>query len=355
MHTSQVQEVIAALDNSFSGSIVHPISGGLINTSFCIENPAGKKVFLQQINEQVFARPEQIAANLLVIYTELEKQNAAHSMAKPLAFENGAWLFRDTKGSCWRIADYIEAVTYQRAERPAQLEMAVKSFAGFTALLKEVALDKLYTTLADFHNLSLRFLQFQEAIATGHPGRRNEASYLIEGLLQRSTYADLYQQMSQSPDDFKKRVMHHDAKLSNLLFDKKEDRVLAVADLDTTMPGFFFSDLGDMVRSMSCSDDENSHQPTRVSVVPAAYSMLYTQYRSILSSQLTKAETELLHGAGLLMIYMQSIRFLTDYLNGDRYYKTERVGQNLDRALHQFTLLCSVEEHLKKEYRFSVR
>ncbi|MFM7645498.1 MAG: phosphotransferase enzyme family protein [Sphingomonadales bacterium] len=354
MHNPLLQEATKALGTAFDRSTCQPIGHGLIHRSFCIESSHGQRVFLQQINQQVFARPAWITANLVEIYTAFQKKDCAQLLAKPKTFANGEWLFLDSDGQYWRSSEFIVGSTFHSAVNIQQLGKAVKSFAGFTALLCDIDTASLYCTLTDFHNLSLRYSQFQQATQQGDPKRTTEVAQLIEELHKRIGYVKLYEQITASGGDFKKRVMHHDAKISNLLFDTGGQRVLAVTDLDTTMPGFFFSDLGDMIRSMAGSTSENSTMPEQAVIVPELYETIVDTYYSGIKSALTKTEAEWLHSAGLLMIYMQTLRFLTDYLLGDPYYQTTRPGQNRDRARHQFALLRSLEQWLKMKYQFSI-
>lgn len=354
MNEPLVQEAMAALWATTERTHCESINNGLINHSFCATASNGQRVFLQQINKAVFLHPHRIATNLNTIYAALEKRNAAHLIAKPISFSDRSWLFCDANGQYWRAAEFVAAKTIHQTSDWQLLQLAVHAFANFTALLSDLPADQLYPTLDHFHDLSLRYEHFQQAILTGDPTRIAETSKLIEALLARKRYVKLYDDIINSPDDFKKRVMHHDAKLSNLLFDTTGRQVVAVSDLDTTMPGYFFSDLGDMVRSMTASIEENSDHPHMVTVLPAAYETIYNSYHQTIKDQLTGTEEALLHAAGLLMIYMQSLRFLSDYLQGDRYYQIKRPKHNHERAEHQYTLLCSLEELLKKNYGFSI-
>jgi thiamine kinase-like enzyme len=354
MHKPLIQEALEALWGVGDKWHHESIGDGLINYSYCATTQFNERVFLQQINGAVFSDPDRIVSNLQLIYSALQERNAAHLIARPIPFKSGAWLFCDTNGQFWRAADYIPSKTIHNTIDLSVLRLAVQGFASFTTMLSELDTGKLYPTLDDFHDLSLRYNQFRQALHEGDQSRIAETGWLIEALEKRTGYVRLYRQLVEAPADFKKRVMHHDAKLSNILFDSTGQQVMAIADLDTTMPGYFFSDLGDMVRSMSASADENTEQPKKVHVLPAAYETIFSSYRDTIKEQLTVAENSLLHAAGLLMIYMQSLRFLTDFLQGDRYYQTKRQGQNKDRAVHQYTLLCSLEDLLQKKYQFRI-
>jgi hypothetical protein len=144
--------------------------------------------------------------------------------------------------------------------------------------------------------------------------------------------------------------MHHDCKISNILFSLRTQQVICPVDLDTVMPGKFFSDLGDMIRTMACSEDENSIAWEKISINEAFYKAILKGYLSRSEAILTQTEKHHIHYAGLLMIFMQGIRFLTDYLRGDIYYKIQYPEQNLNRALNQFILLERLEEFLQREY-----
>jgi Ser/Thr protein kinase RdoA (MazF antagonist) len=149
------------------------------------------------------------------------------------------------------------------------------------------------------------------------------------------------------------RVMHHDCKISNILFDKETNQVICPVDLDTVMPGKFFSDLGDMIRSMACTVDENSIAWEKINIRPTFYKAILDGYLEGIGNIFTEEEKNNIHYAGLILVYMQSLRFLTDFLNGDIYYKTNYPEQNLNRALNQLILLERLEEFLEKEYSFS--
>ena len=354
MNSAIVQEAIGALWGTTSDTTFFPIDDGLINHSFKIKDAGGQLAFLQQLNSHVFPDAGIITENLSLIHAELCKKNAQQLIATPLSFCDGKKIFTDSLGNHWRASVFIESKTFHRPLHNQQLGLAVESFARFTALLHELDPDSLRLSIPDFHNLSLRFRQFREAIEQGDAARIKDAAPLIDALLQRDDYVDLFSQVQDATTDFKKRIMHHDAKISNLLFNEEGTKLLSIADLDTTMPGYFFSDVGDMVRSMAASSDENSTSSDKAFIDPKAYDIIYSSYRKNILAQLTPAEEEQLHSAGLLMIYMQSLRFLTDHLLGDTYYQIQRPGQNKDRASHQLDLLISLEGLLKSNYNFSL-
>jgi thiamine kinase-like enzyme len=179
--------------------------------------------------------------------------------------------------------------------------------------------------------------------------RISKSLSLIQQLKERERYKHFYEIITES-EQFPLRVMHHDAKISNVLFSRKNGRVICPIDFDTVMPGYFFSDLGDMIRSMACCRDENSTEFDDLCIRKDYYEAIVNNYLSVMENQFTFGEKNYIHYAGLLMTYMQSLRFLTDYLNGDIYYRTDYAEQNFDRAYNQLVLLQKLEEFLQKEY-----
>ncbi|MCW3116875.1 MAG: phosphotransferase [Chitinophagaceae bacterium] len=148
--------------------------------------------------------------------------------------------------------------------------------------------------------------------------------------------------------------MHHDAKIANVLFDKKTGQVICAIDFDTTMPGYFFSDLGDMIRSMACSSDEHNTDFSHLHIRKDFYKAIVSGYLGVMNNYLTDEEKKYIHSAVLLMIYMQAVRFFADYLNNDVYYQISYPEQNFDRATNQLTLLRNLEQFLSEEYNFSL-
>jgi thiamine kinase-like enzyme len=197
-------------------------------------------------------------------------------------------------------------------------------------------------TIPDFHNLDLRCKQFEDSLQKNNIERKEKAGELIAELKQRKQYDDFYNSLADS-SDYPKRVMHHDAKVANILFSKTTGKVICPIDFDTTMPGYFFSDLGDMIRSMACSHDETSTDFENITIRKEFYDAIVDGYLSVMDKYLTALEKKNIHYAGIIIIYMQALRFMTDYLNGDIYYKTTYPEQNFDRAKNQLVLLQKLE------------
>ncbi len=224
-----------------------------------------------------------------------------------------------------------------------------KNFAAFTRSLEGLNAKDLIEIIPDFHNLSFRYRQFEEAVANGIPDRLMNSSHLISSLKERRPLVDFYETLGDAKK-YPVRLMHHDCKISNILFDSNTGRVICPVDLDTLMPGKFVSDLGDMIRTMACSENEDSTNWEAIRIRAPFYHAILKGYLEGIGPILTEEEKKNIHYSGLLLVYMQALRFLSDFLQGDKYYKTTYPDQNLNRALNQITLLEKLESFLKAGY-----
>jgi len=354
------QEVLTAfttyessLPHHSAGEIrIEPVGGGLINHSYKISCQPKADFLLQQINKTVFTHPEQVQENYIRIWQYAEFEFTGLRLPSPKHCGRMATLFVDKKENYWRAFEFIEnARMFAVAEKPAQAKATAKAFAKFTAAFEDFNVSNLKEVIPGFHNLSLRYEQFEEAIKGELYERMAKALPLIQELKQRERYKHFYEIVTES-GEFPQRVMHHDAKIANVLFSNKTGRVICPVDFDTVMPGYFFSDLGDMIRSMVCNEEENSTNFNNIGIRKNFYDAIISGYLDVLGNQLTEAEKKYIHYSGLLIIYMQALRFLTDYLNGDVYYRISNPDQNFDRAKNQLILLQKLEDFLSNHYNF---
>jgi Ser/Thr protein kinase RdoA (MazF antagonist) len=327
------------------------IGNGLINLSYKVTSKlTGGSILLQEINQHVFPEPAILQGNYELLWNYLRSENIPFVLPQPKNFAGDTDLFFDSRDHCWRVFEFIDgAQTFSIAENPAQAKTVARTFAGFTASFKTFDIDRLQATIPGFHNLSLRFKQFQESLHSHHFDRLLKSASLIDELKQREKYANFYDVVTESPE-FPQRVMHHDAKISNILFDEESGQVICPVDFDTVMPGYYFSDLGDMIRSMACSHDEDAKDLENLLIRKEFYLTILEGYLEVMGDQLTTAEKKYIHYTGVLIVYMQALRFLTDYLNGDVYYRVNNPEQNFARANNQLTLLKRLEDFLKLEF-----
>jgi len=316
---------------------IAPIDNGLINHTWKVG--CGDQYFiLQRVNTSVFQQPEDIAYNISEISNFLQHNTSGYTFVSPVkTFDGGSLIYINDQGY-FRVFPFVKGShTIKIVQTPEQATEAAKQFGRFTRLLKGFDCSKLKITIPDFHNLSLRYKQFTEALKTGNSDRIKEASSLIEKLKDWSFIVDEYKSIK-NDSEFKLRVTHHDTKISNVLFDN-DDKGICVIDLDTVMPGYFISDVGDMMRTYLCPVSEEEQDVSKIEIRPAFYKAIVEGYLSAMKEVLTEKEKGCFFYAGLFMIYMQALRFLTDYLNDDKYYGAAYAGQNLTRASNQIVLL----------------
>jgi Ser/Thr protein kinase RdoA (MazF antagonist) len=230
------------------------------------------------------------------------------------------------------------------AQTPTQAYEAALQFGRFTRLLCGLDISGLAITIPSFHNLGLRYEQFLTALENGNKDRIAASTDLIEQVINHQSIVAVYTALLSDPQ-FKLRVTHHDTKISNVLFDD-QDKGLCVIDLDTVMPGYFISDVGDMLRTYLCPVSEEEKDYSKIEVRADFYKAIINGYKEEMKNELTEKENKYFFYAGKFMIYMQALRFITDHINDDKYYGAKYEGQNLVRATNQMVLL---QRYLEKE------
>lgn len=315
---------------------------GHINNTFLLSGKDGSKYVLQKINTNVFKEPWVIARNQRLAADYLAKHSPDYLFITPIKTVDGEELFQFEE-EYWRLIPFVEGSTsVDQADNPKQAYEAAKEFGKMARLLAGIDMSGFKATIPNFHNLTLRYSAFQDAIGTASEERKQAAEALIAGFLRYSDIAVTFEQLKTAPD-FGDRVMHHDTKINNVLLRKGTYEGLCVCDLDTLMPGKIISDLGDMVRTYVCPVSEEEQDFSRITVRDEYYEALMKGYLSEVGSTLTETEKQHLFYAGQFMIYMQGIRFLTDYLNGDVYYPIKYPQHNFNRAQNQLTLLEALQ------------
>ena len=310
------------------------LGNGLINTTWLLET-GGSKFVVQQVNQLVFKSPADIAFNIRLIADHLEKYHPGYQFAAPVKTLDGSDMVKTASGY-FRVFPFISGShSIDVAESPDQAFEAAFQFARFTKLLSGLPAVKLKITLPGFHDLSLRFNQFESSLKTGNTTRISQSGVWILFLLEQRTIMD---QFERSKMNYKTRCTHHDTKISNVLFNSS-GKGLCVIDLDTVMPGYFISDVGDMMRTYLSPVNEEESETDKIIIRKDFYEAIVQGYLSEMGPELTETEKEQFHFSGLFMVYMQALRFLTDHINNDVYYGSRYEGQNLVRAINQATLL----------------
>lgn len=315
---------------------------GLINHTWKITTP-DKNYILQRVNHQVFSEPENISSNISQIAAYLQLHHPEYSFAAPVISNTGLQMIYVKDEGYFRMFPFVPGSHSKNiVETPEQAFEAAAQFARFTKMLSGFNIDKLKITIPQFHDLSLRYQQFLDALQKGNKERILETAELIQLLKNNRAIADEYEKIK-SNSSFKLRVTHHDTKISNVLFNA-EDKGICVIDLDTVMPGYYISDVGDMMRTYLSPVDEEEKDFSKIEIREEFYKAIVEGYYSEMKEELSEIEKQYFFYAGKFIIYMQSLRFLTDYLNDDVYYGAAYEGQNFIRAKNQLTLLQKLIE-----------
>lgn len=320
---------------------------GMINSTYrvTIKN-SPKQYVLQKINHQVFKDVDLLQHNIKNITSHIRRKliekgetDIDRKVITLIPAKDQKLYFFDGN-SFWRLMILIPGSKTLQAVTPENAYMAGKAFGKFQAMLSDIP-ETLGETIPDFHNMEYRLKQFRDAVSQNIAGRLQEVQDLVSEIEKRAEYMCLCERLYRE-GKIPKRINHCDTKVNNILFDE-EGNVLCVIDLDTTMPGFVMSDFGDFMRSAGNLAAEDEKDLAKIGFNMEIFKSYTKGYLEEASGFLTKTETELLpHGAERIT-YMQVIRFLADYLNGDIYYKIKYPLHNLIRTHAQFKLLLDIE------------
>ena len=322
---------------------VKPLGEGLINHTYIISSGNDAYV-LQKINTAVFKNPDAIAHNIQLIAGYLAAHSPDYYFVAPISSVHGNQMEYINEGY-YRVFPYVNGSHAKTVvQNEEQAFEAGYQFGLFTSALNGLDANDLQITIPDFHNLTLRYEQFCNALLSGNKDRIIQSENQIKFLQDHNWIADFFETIKTNPN-FKLRATHHDTKISNLLFDN-QDKGICVIDLDTLMPGYFISDLGDMFRTYLCAVSEEETDFSKISVRPTIYKAIVRGYLKGAGNMLSKDEADQIYYAGLFMIYMQALRFLTDFINNDVYYGAKYPLHNINRASNQIKLL---EDYLQKK------
>lgn len=331
-----VTEILAAYGINADQCQINAFGTGLINNTWKVTR-GDDEFILQRINQNVFKIPPFIAENIRMIGHYLKKHAPNYLFIMPIETLKGEDLVHHKDGY-FRLTPFIrDSRTYDVAPNTQIAREAARQFGCFTNKLAGFDSSALKITLPDFHDLTLRYQQFESSLTSGNPERIRECANEIEFVQKQQHIVHVYEKIIADPK-FRKRVTHHDTKISNVLFDKN-DTGICVIDLDTTMSGYFISDVGDMMRTYLCPLSEEEKDYNRLQVREEYFTAIASGYLQEMSEELSASELDHFVYSGEFMIYMQAVRFLTDYFNNDVYYGAKYEDHNLVRARNQMVLL----------------
>ncbi len=327
-------------------SFAIPFGNGLINDTWKVENENNAYI-LQKINTNIFKHPEYISENVHSIAGYLSVHCPEYYFLTPIKTLSGEDLVFIPQDGYYRMFPFVKnSHTIDVAKNTHQTFEAAKKFGELTKLLAGFPAQQLKITLPDFHNITLRYTQFLQAKKSGIKERIKNAKELIQFLESQKNIVEEFEEIKAS-ENFKLRVTHHDTKINNVLFND-EEKGICIIDLDTLMPGYFISDVGDMIRTCVPDVDEEEKDISKIHIREEIFVALAEGYLSEMYNELSKEELNNFVYAGKFMIYMQALRFLSDYLNNDVYYGSTYNGQNFYRAANQTQLLKLLVQSEKK-------
>lgn len=315
---------------------ITPFGDGLINHTWKVWADNRNYIF-QKVNTRVFKNPQEIDENINTIKAYLTDNYPDYLFVAPLVTLTESSLYQEDY-DFYRLFPFVEGShSLNYLENKEEAYEAARQFGKFSRLLSGFNTSQLNITIPDFHNLGLRYEQFKTACANASPDKLKTAADHISFLNQHNDIVDTYISISNNPE-IPLRVIHHDTKINNVLFDD-HNKGLCVIDLDTVMPGYFISDVGDMMRTYLSEASEEETDLSKVKIRKEFYDAIFEGYMEEMDQVLTVAEKQYFTYSGKFIIYMQAIRFLTDYLENDIYYGAKYVGHNLNRAINQIALL----------------
>jgi hypothetical protein len=340
-----------AIPGSFGTA--RPYGNGHINDTYVSEyEQDGKKVryIHQRINDRIFKQPAVIMDNIQRVTSHLRRKLAERGIRDDrraltlVPTTDGKPAYVDPEGKYWRTYVFIEnAASHDVISHPSQARQAAKAFGTFQDMLRDMPGPRLVETIPLFHHTPSRFEALEKAIAADSRNRAAGCRPEIDFCLARKPMTGELIRL-QEAGSIPERITHNDTKINNVMLDNQTGEGICVIDLDTVMPGLALYDFGDMVRTCTSPAAEDEQDLSKVVMRLPVFRELVEGYLSAAGSFLTPSERERLPFSGKLITFEIGVRFLTDYLSGDVYFKTHKAGHNLDRCRTQFALTASIED-----------
>lgn len=346
-----------AIDNfQFEATIKYyePFGNGHINDTFLLvfDNSEESKyrVILQHMNRDIFKKPEEVMENISGVTSYLKDKiikNGGEPNRETLNIiptKDGKPFYKDSIGEYWRAYLYIEdAVCFEKVEQPKDFYESAYAFGHFQMLLSDYPADTLHETIVGFHDTEERYHTFEKVVKEDACGRVKEVEEEIKFVRERAEEMKLLFQ-AHKEGRLPLRVTHNDTKLNNIMFDVESRKAICVIDLDTVMPGFAVNDFGDSIRFGASTAAEDERDLSKVWCDMDLYECYVEGFLKGCEGKLLPSEVELLPLGAKMMTLECGMRFLTDYLDGDHYFKIHREGHNLERCRTQFKLVEDMEE-----------
>ena len=338
------------------------VESGHINTTYlaCYRDEDGEisRYILQRINDKVFPKPLVVMKNIERVTHHInrkvfqKKRDFGGQTLNLYPGRDGKNCVEGPAGGVWRCYNYIEGCcTYNVVENTRQAYQAARAFGAFQDLVSDLPVDRVEVTIPDFHNTPRRYAKLMEAIKKDSLGRVAGVADEIAFIKEREKITGVLLDHL-AAGRLVERVTHNDTKLNNVMIDEETDEAVCVIDLDTVMPGLALYDFGDLIRGATSPVAEDEVDVSRVEMRLSMFEAIVEGYLETARRFLTPLEIELLPFSAKLISLETGMRFLTDHLEGDHYFKTHREGHNLDRCRTQLALVRSIEEQEDKMQAF---
>lgn len=348
---------IIALKFGISGELTNfsKFGNGNINGTYILEfdnNGKAEKYILQKINTEVFKDPFKLMQNIKGVTEHIKNYYTAKgidSSRRTLEFlqcDSGEYCFIDESEQCWRMYRFIdEAYTCETIDSTDIFREAGRAFGEFQNILSTYDISTLFDTIPDFHNTSKRFEAFCQAVQENRANRLEAVKEEVDFVLTREGDTHVLTDLI-ADGKLPLRVTHNDTKINNILFDDETNEGICVIDLDTVMPGLSLYDFGDCIRSGANKTAEDDPNTDNVGIDLDLYEAFVSGFLSSAGQALTETEKEYLPFSAKLLTFECGMRFLTDYLNGDTYFRIAHPNHNLDRCRNQFKLVADMEKNM---------
>ena len=331
-----------------------PYGSGYINDTFAVSyNHRGKRAryIHQRINSYVFKEPERVMDNILRVTEHLQRKlrdssfaGGAQQCLRLVLAEDGRCYHCDPEGNFWRTYRFIEgARTYDIVDTPDLAVEAAKQFGRFITMLADLPGERLHETIPHFHDTSKRFRAFEVALEEDVLDRVDVCRTEVDFALRRRDITSVLEDL-RDRGEMPERIVHNDTKVNNVMIDEITGVGLCVVDLDTVMPGLGVCDFGDLVRTSTSPALEDEIDLSKVSLRMEMFHALVKGFHRTAGDFLTPVEVAHLSFSGKLIAFELGLRFLTDYLDGDHYFKIDRPEHNLDRCRTQFRMVELMEQ-----------
>ena len=344
----------------FEGTFIkgEPYGHGHINSTFVLnfetQTKGQRRYILQKINDTVFKKPEKLMENIENVTNHIRNKVIANGgdenkeVLTLIKVKNGEVFYKDPSGNYWRAYIFIEgANTYQLVKNVEHFYSTGRAIGNFIECLDDFSAEQLYETIPDFHNTQKRYQDFLAILKSDRKGRAKEIQKEIQFVLDREEDTKVLTTLLEQKK-IPLRVTHNDTKFNNVMIDDVTGEGVCIIDLDTVMPGAIHYDFGDAIRSGAATAEEDETDLSKVGLNMQLFENFAKGFIEATKGSLTEIEIEYLPFAAKLMTFECGMRFLSDYLDGDVYFKINKENHNLDRARNQFQLVEDIESKIEE-------